>query len=64
MRTPKLAQALLDLGRISENPAVDRAVVDLETALSEQALDVAAAQGIAQIPGDCLDNESDGVIGV
>lgn len=32
---PKLAEALLDLGRISENSAFDCAVVDIEAALSE-----------------------------
>jgi hypothetical protein len=49
MRSSELPQPLLDLGRIGEHPAVDGAVVDIEAALGEQALDVAAAQGIAQI---------------
>jgi hypothetical protein len=43
MRTPKLSQALLNLGRVGEHPAVDGAVIDIEAALGEQALDIAAA---------------------
>jgi hypothetical protein len=53
----ELLQAFLDFGRIGEHPTVDRAVVDLEAAFEKHAFEIAETQGIAQIPGDGLNDE-------
>src|SRR4051794_21038635 len=50
-------QPAFDQGRIGQNPAVQGRVVDLQAALEEQLLDVTVAQGIAQIPGDGLEDQ-------
>ena len=50
MGASKLPKSLFDLRRVSENPAVHRAVIDLEAAFKEHALEITIAQRIAQIP--------------
>ena len=57
MGASKLPKSLFDLRRVSENPAVDRAVIDLEAALKEHVLEIAIAQRIAQIPRHRLYNQ-------
>src|SRR5579875_3562001 len=56
MRTPELAQPLLDQRRVGQHPAVDCAVIDLKPALEEHAFEIAIAQRVAQIPGQRLDD--------
>src|SRR5690348_9904005 len=53
----EVLQPALDQGRVGQDPAVQGGVVDLEAALEEQLLDVTVAQGIAQAPGDGLQDE-------
>ncbi len=53
----KLTQPLLDHRRVGQNPAVDRAMVDLETAFPEHLLQIAIAERIMQIPGNRLHNQ-------
>ena len=43
--------------REPQHPAVDRDVVDLDPALSEQLLDVAVGQAEAQVPADREDDD-------
>src|SRR3954447_16375242 len=50
-------QSLLDQGRVGQHPAVQGGVIDLQAALQKQLLDVTVAQGIAQIPGDRLQDQ-------
>src|SRR5215207_5507697 len=50
-------QPALDQRGIDQDPAVEGGVVHLQTALPEQLLDVAVAQGIAQVPGDGLQDQ-------
>jgi hypothetical protein len=50
-------QPAFDQRRIGQNPAVQGGVVDLQAALEEQLLNVTVAQGIAQIPGDGLEDQ-------
>src|SRR3954465_8827652 len=50
-------QSLLDQGRVGQHPAVQGGVVDLQAALQEQLLNVTVAQGIAQVPGDGLQDQ-------
>src|SRR3954462_2242534 len=50
-------QSLLDQGRIGQHPAVQGGVVHLQTALQQQLLDVAVAQGIAEVPRDGLEDQ-------
>jgi hypothetical protein len=57
MRFAEGPQPALDQRRIGQDPAVQGGVVDHETALPEQLLDVAVAQGIAQLPGDGLQDQ-------
>lgn len=58
MRFAELAQPLLDVRCIGEDPAIDGAVVDLEAALAEHFFQIAVAQRIAQIPGYCLHDQT------
>ena len=51
------AQPALDQRRIGQDPAVQGGVVDLKAALQKQLLNVTLAQGIAQIPGDGLQDQ-------
>jgi len=51
------SQPALDQRRVGQNPAVQRGVVHLQIALEEQLLDVTIAQGIAQVPGDGLQDQ-------
>lgn len=51
------AQPLLDHRRIGQDPAIDRAVVHVETALLEHFFQIAVAQRIAQILGHHLNNQ-------
>ena len=57
MGVSKLPKSAFDLRRVSENPAVDRAVIDLEAALKEHALEIAIAQRIAQALCHRLNNQ-------
>jgi hypothetical protein len=50
-------QPALDQRRIGQNPAVQGGVIHLQAALPEQLFDVTIAQGIAQVPGDRLQDE-------
>src|ERR1700712_4719765 len=47
----------LDQRRVGEHPAIDGAVVDLQTAFEEEFPDVAVAQRVAQVPGDGLHDQ-------
>jgi hypothetical protein len=49
-----------ELRREGLNPPVDRYLVDLNTALGEQLLDVAVGQVVMQIPADCDRNHLTG----
>src|SRR5215213_4641362 len=51
------SQPALEQRRIGQKPAVQGGVVHRQAALPEQLLDVAVAQGIAQIPGDGLQDQ-------
>jgi hypothetical protein len=53
----ELPQPALDQRRIGQDPTVQGAVVDRQAALQKQLLNVAVAQGIAQIPGDRLQDQ-------
>jgi hypothetical protein len=57
VRFAEPAKAALDGGCVGEHPAVDGGVIDLHAALQEHLLDVAVAEGVAQVPGDGLDDE-------
>ena len=48
--TPLPTQAPLNLWRILLNPAIDRAVVDRDAALSHHLLEVAVAHAVAALP--------------
>src|SRR5918998_69654 len=48
---------MLDQRRIGQDPAIEGAMVHRQAALPKQLLDVAIAQGIAQIPGDGLQDQ-------
>ena len=47
-----LSQSLLQLGAITLHPALDRGVVDVETTLLQQLLNIAQRERIAKIPSD------------
>src|SRR4051812_24217152 len=47
----------LDQRRVSQDPAIEGAVVHRQAALPEQLLNIAVAQRIAQIPADCLQDQ-------
>ncbi len=51
------AQPPLNQRGIGQDPAVEGRVVHLQAPLEEQLLDVPVAQGIAQIPGDGLQDQ-------
>ena len=55
--TPLPAEPLLDLGRILLNPAVDRRVVDRDTALAHHLLEIAIVHAIAAVPPDCPEHD-------
>ena len=57
MRPSEWAQPALDQRRVGQHPAVHGAVVDPETALEQQFLDVALAQRVAQVRRDRLDDQ-------
>ncbi len=57
LKPAERAQPALDQRRVGQHPAVHRAVIDLETALEQQLLNVAVAQRITQVPRDRLDNQ-------
>src|SRR5829696_113026 len=50
-------QSPLNQGSVGQDPAIEGGVVHLQAALQEQLLDVAIAQGIAQGPGDGLQDQ-------
>jgi hypothetical protein len=54
MRPAKLAQPVFDHRRLSEDLAVDRAVVHVEAALAKHFLKVPVAERMGQIPSDRL----------
>src|SRR3954467_2703281 len=51
------SQPALDQWGIGQHPAVQGGVIDLQAALQEQLLDVTVTQGIAQVPGDGLQDQ-------
>jgi len=53
----EVPQPALDQGSVGQDPAVEGGVVHLQAALPEQLLNVTVAQGIAQIPGDRLQDQ-------
>ena len=57
MRFAEAPQPAFDQGSVGQHPAVQGGVIDLEAALQEQLLDVTIAQGIAQVPGDRLQDQ-------
>ena len=57
MRLAELPQSLLDQRRIGQDPAVERAVVDLHTAFEKQLFAIAVAERVAQVPGDRLHDQ-------
>src|SRR4051794_21503092 len=57
VRLAEGSQPALDQRRIGQNPAVQDGMVHRQAALPEQLLDVAIAQGIAQIPRDGLQDQ-------
>src|SRR3954453_20882737 len=57
VRLAKGSQPTLDQRRAAQDPAVQGGVVDRQAALPEQLFNVAVAQGIAQIPGDSLQDQ-------
>src|SRR4051812_23835481 len=50
-------QPALDQRRVGQNPAIESAMVHLKAALEEHLLNIAIAQGIAQVPGDRLQDQ-------
>ncbi len=50
-------QALLEQGRIRQNPSIQGAVIDVKAAFPEHFLNVPVTQRIAQIPGDSLKDQ-------
>src|SRR4051794_27056371 len=57
VRLAEESQPALDQRRIGQDPAVQGGVVHRQAALPEQLLNVAIAQGIAQIPADSLQDQ-------
>jgi len=57
MRPAELAQATLDGRRVGHHPTIDGRLIDREAALQKHLLDVAAAQCVAQVPEDRLDDQ-------
>src|SRR5919107_1882010 len=53
----EVPQPALDQGSVGQDPAVEGTVIHFQAALQEHLLDVAIAQGIAQIPGDRLQDQ-------
>src|ERR1035437_8791946 len=51
------AQPLFQLGTVTLNPAPDRRVIGLQTALGEQLFDVAERERVAKIPADGTKNQ-------
>jgi hypothetical protein len=52
------AQSLLQLRAVILHPAPDRGVVDIETALLQQFLNIAQRKRVAKIPPDCTKYEA------
>jgi hypothetical protein len=53
-----LSQSLLQLRAVTLHPAPDRCVIEMETALLQQLLDIAQRQRIAKIPPDRTEYEA------
>jgi hypothetical protein len=53
-----LSQSLLQLWAVILHPAPDRCVIDLETTLLQQFLNIAQRKRIAKIPPDCTKYEA------
>src|SRR3954454_372796 len=51
------SQPALDQRRVGQNPAVQRGVVHLQTAIEEQLLDVTVAERVTQIPRNGLQDQ-------
>src|SRR5277367_1393244 len=52
------SQSLLQLRAVILHPAPDRCVIDMETALLQQLLNIAQRKRIAKIPPDCTEYEA------
>src|SRR5271156_2009548 len=52
------SQSLLQLRAVILPPAPDRCVIDMETALLQQLLNIAQRKRIAKIPPDCTEYEA------
>ncbi len=57
MGSTKLPQPFLDDRCISQYPAVDRAMIDLEAPLAKHLFQVTIAERVAQVPGNRLYNQ-------
>lgn len=57
MGSAKLAQPFLDHRQVGKDPSVDRAVIHCEAAVSEDLLQIAVAQRIAQVLVNGLNSE-------